>query len=694
MQASKSPSPSRSTSKSTSRDSRTDNANAKNERSERSFADQIQASDPSPKTFQETEQKSPRQAPVGRESQGDQERARQTTDSIQNQTRRKPLREVDKKERSTSDDEVGGLEMQRAQMAQVPSPAMVRPPPPPPPSGEETTQDVSGDLPVDKGGPDISRGKAIGQIGDQTDSASPIGLLPATTLQAAKASDRKQTGDVEESAAAVDIAMAEQGQVRKKAMEDFMASMRKEFGVTPSKIVDAFSKMDDKSLLAAPEESTQKFLSGLKLSPQQQTRAADLYKQMVKTTGDAALNEKLIGVESGLVLDVVSPREQSLRNLNDAIDQLDNAFALRMPPSNGTDLQRFRAQLAADNLNAQLAKLAQGGRKVEGGPEAARDGDKDLLAAAGLATGAEAVDANEMSAIAGGAAMQNAALTGFEAPSAEAAPSEGIAATKASGPRSGTSALRGTSLAGTSEARTMGRRVQSESKAQTPDASGGFNNGSNATAESAMIEGQNAPAAKSAAAAGPAGMILERPVPTAKEEQDNVRELIHQAQAAIKKGGGEIKMDLKPEGMGQVHLKVSVEDGQVNVQMLTESDAAKHLLEKGLHELKSNLAAHQLKLEGLKVDVSPLAQKHMGTDQQADDQARQQTRQFANDVMGQLREERQAFQQGFMENPGWRQYSRPMPRSKMDPASQAAAVASSIAPRRSRENSSGLDLVA
>jgi flagellar hook-length control protein FliK len=197
------------------------------------------------------------------------------------------------------------------------------------------------------------------------------------------------------------------------------------------------------------------------------------------------------------------------------------------------------------------------------------------------------------------------------------------------------------------------------------------------------------------ATAGTVAAGLERPQASSQEEQDNVRELIHQAQVVLKKGGGEIKMDLKPEGAGQVHLKVSVIDGQVNVQMLTENEATKHLLEKSLHELKSGLASHDLKLENLKVDVSQGANKNMDMDKQGDDQARQQARQFANDVMGQFRDERQAFQQGFMENPGWRQYGRPQNRANMSPESVAGTVGAAEAAKRMRSGgSSRLNLVA
>ena len=142
---------------------------------------------------------------------------------------------------------------------------------------------------------------------------------------------------------------------------------------------------------------------------------------------------------------------------------------------------------------------------------------------------------------------------------------------------------------------------------------------------------------------------------TKDEETENVKELLKQAQVVLKKGGGNIEMLMKPEGIGSVKLKVSMDNGQLNVQMITENETAKKMLEKGLGELKSSLAEHQLKVDNIKVDVGSEIKKHM--DQNADSghsQSREQARQFASDFMGQFRDERQGFRQGLMENPGMR----------------------------------------
>jgi hypothetical protein len=191
---------------------------------------------------------------------------------------------------------------------------------------------------------------------------------------------------------------------------------------------------------------------------------------------------------------------------------------------------------------------------------------------------------------------------------------------------------------------------------------------------------------------GPEAMMMGAPQVSRDDEQVNVRELIRQAQVALKNGGGEIKMALKPEGLGQVKLKVSVNDGQVSVEMLTENDAAKRMLEKGLSDLKSSLAAQELKVESLKVDVGQEIKKHM--DGSADEQSRQ-SRQGIGELMSQMRDERQSFQQGMMENPGFRRYNSRGPSGDVGPESAGAAARAAAARNAYRPRASGrLDLVA
>ncbi|MEI7974186.1 MAG: flagellar hook-length control protein FliK, partial [Bdellovibrio sp.] len=90
----------------------------------------------------------------------------------------------------------------------------------------------------------------------------------------------------------------------------------------------------------------------------------------------------------------------------------------------------------------------------------------------------------------------------------------------------------------------------------------------------------------------------------AESESDNIQQILDRAQVMIRKGGGEASMKLSPEGLGDLHLKVVILDGKVNVEMAAETREAKKLLESSLADLKSQLSAHKLSLESVKVDVA------------------------------------------------------------------------------------------
>lgn len=501
----------------------------------------------------------------------------------------------------------------------------------------------------------------------------------------------------DETLAILDAMKSEQGDVRKKAMDDFLSRMQSEFGIGPDRVLEAFSRMDEQSLMAPPEESTEQFLSKLELKPQEQPRAAQLYKEMLHTTGEAALNEKLIGLESGVNLDVVSPRDQALRQLNQSIDDLNASFARKPVASLDVMNDAQKAQFAAEQMDAQLAKmmLSQRDQAQAGGDDdqkpitglksenAGQQSGARKAAFAALA-GAGAVAAKSTSTMSNGA-DQSAVMSAdssaflkdstafnsglgsdstadFSGANDSGLGGEGKAAETAKSdanlfqnvmPQVAPNAS-GNAASDTKLAKKAASSVKSASVA--PSAAAGADPSSamigEAGADSQLVSQGTSSAAK---AAGPAGMMMNSPQTSAQDEQENVRELIRQAQIVLKKGGGEMKMDLKPEGIGQVKLKISVEDGQVNIQMLTDNDASKRLLEKGLHELKSNLAAHELKVDTMKVDVGQDVKKHM--DSSADEQSRQ-NRQHTSDIMGQMRDEREAFRQGMMGNMGWKSYGR------------------------------------
>ena len=119
---------------------------------------------------------------------------------------------------------------------------------------------------------------------------------------------------------------------------------------------------------------------------------------------------------------------------------------------------------------------------------------------------------------------------------------------------------------------------------------------------------------------------------------ENMNSIIKQARAIVKDGGGEMQIHLQPEGLGKVQLKVAVNDGQVNVEMMADNAAAKKALEDGLVDIKQALEGQKLLVETLKVEMSQDYQKDFSD--LANHMQEQANRDFAEQFLGQFRQER------------------------------------------------------
>ena len=179
------------------------------------------------------------------------------------------------------------------------------------------------------------------------------------------------------------------------------------------------------------------------------------------------------------------------------------------------------------------------------------------------------------------------------------------------------------------------------------------------------------------AAAHAAGMDSDRA---------NTQQLINGAQYLIKKGGGEASIQMSPEGMGQVHLKIAVMDGKVSLQMSAENNETKKLLESSISELKNSLSAHKMELSTIKIDSSEIQQGKTQMDMRSD-LNREQARQF----LGQFRDENLNRRNDFFyETPAMKAYGSGR---QLDPL-QPAPVATSARRSSGSGKGSGLDLVA
>ena len=179
---------------------------------------------------------------------------------------------------------------------------------------------------------------------------------------------------------------------------------------------------------------------------------------------------------------------------------------------------------------------------------------------------------------------------------------------------------------------------------------------------SGMISGQG----MTAESAGPKFMI-ETPQLTPQQKVENVGEIVKQANVLVKDGGGEMTMQLRPEGVGEIKLKVMVNDGQVNVQMVANNRQTKALIEDGIADLRLQLANNKLIVDDVKVDMADDLAKNFEFNQE--EANRQEQREFARQFMSNYREERDAFRNNLLGLPN-RKFGSPEPSDDIQPIVQ------------------------
>jgi flagellar hook-length control protein FliK len=173
---------------------------------------------------------------------------------------------------------------------------------------------------------------------------------------------------------------------------------------------------------------------------------------------------------------------------------------------------------------------------------------------------------------------------------------------------------------------------------------------------------------------------LAAQVPT-EARNENINKITEHAQTLITKGGGEMKIQLRPEGMGDVLLKVKVQDGQVGIQMTTDSHEAKKLLETGMNDLKLNLAEHKLSLNHMKVDVAAQNDSNTNTNNSNNQERRDEAREF----LSQFRDYNQSMRQQFAGTDGVKAYMK----SGVPRAPEVTTSSSSAKSRSSSSNPDG-----
>lgn len=154
---------------------------------------------------------------------------------------------------------------------------------------------------------------------------------------------------------------------------------------------------------------------------------------------------------------------------------------------------------------------------------------------------------------------------------------------------------------------------------------------------------------------------LEAAVGEKPASVENMDSIVKQARTFVDEGGGSMEIHLQPEGLGKVHLKVAVQNGSVNVEMLADNAAAKRALEENLVDIKTALEGQKLLVETLKVDMSQDYQKDFSD--LRNQMQQNANRDFAEQFLGQFRQEREDRMSGMFD--GFRTFQKSAPEPEL-----------------------------
>ena len=108
---------------------------------------------------------------------------------------------------------------------------------------------------------------------------------------------------------------------------------------------------------------------------------------------------------------------------------------------------------------------------------------------------------------------------------------------------------------------------------------------------------------------GQSSPAVSVPLETGKSYMDRtlqarvLGQIVDKMRLSSKKGGHEIRINLRPETLGQIQLKVLTQDHSITVRMVADTPAAKEIIENNLGQLRADLNAQGLSVERLDVDV-------------------------------------------------------------------------------------------
>jgi flagellar hook-length control protein FliK len=495
-------------------------------------------------------------------------------------------------------------------------------------------------------------------------------------------------------------------------MLDFMDSFESEFGISPEEIVGAMSKLTPAELQSPPELTADKVISQLNLTEEQKPEAELLYAEFLvqwrqlQPQENQKLGQQAPQIQSEAKVDFTpaasilvagaAAKAQQLQGkkvLNQNIEQMSQKFFLQdfkkgglsalqqtqeLNPAvslKGLDQVENRLTLAELTQSQQPKDLSHVNLNVPERPELNVDAHTDPVMQD------LAIELAQLSDVAAKTEQhlrndpQNEVALRLEK------------AMQALGFGIGSAAMgselsdQGASFSGESSQQGFG----SDSAAASTK---GFEPGQMIDIRALQFREALSGMTKSTA---PLAVGMEGTTQTMNAKTSDTQPIIQQAQYLATHGGGEASIQMNTEGMGQVHLKVSVNDGKVNVEIGADSKEAKNMIEGTLDELRANLGAHKLSVESIKVDVGNQLSSDSGSKDQMSQQLqgeadRDQTKRFFGDFTNDF-----GARSRFFETPETKFFNRGQ---RVDPLQPQMTAQSAMKRYTSQGKGQGLDTVA
>lgn len=491
---------------------------------------------------------------------------------------------------------------------------------------------------------------------------------------------------------------------RRVVWNDFLRKMN-DLGVSADDVMRAFASLSPEELAKPPTQTVDKVVLALGLDGQQAAMARQYFQDLIAKTKSHSFGEELSASHKQISLTLMSQREMQRKSLQQSLESMDRNFFMPRPfnqPQEPQGIDGKQAGLIAPDAMGQdlspamesnpsetpyaMAGLAgmtpQAGvpsaavPSAPGGAQALSEGGgraADLNKLVGQMQAPGAGDNRAMDQMVRNlstrqmrhSAMAQAPLNADPAATA-AASTPGVAAPTAAAQPATFAGLNGIMGGGSSH-------KDSSGDDSGDDATDTMGMNSALAADNRAASNQNVK--------GDFQAQLAKAAP-GQPQTMGVPDLVQQAHIMVRDGGGDMKVTLHPEGLGEVAMRVSVNDGKVNVQMITQSDEAKRLIEHQIGDLKTGLTQNHLQVDSIKVDTATNLGKQL--EQQYHDAQRQQ----AQMNLEQFRQDQQGWRRSFFETGSVNPYrgQAEAPRDVRNPAAVAASARNS--------NSRRLDLVA